>query len=120
MLINDPPLPDPHDPHKLDAKMFGGRAMTYYGRWTYKYEMAVKQGATAAIIVHETVPATYPWSVLANGARREFGYQQRPAGQQVPEGCGLDDREQTVRLLPRQAKTSRFEAGRAVEGFQAC
>jgi Zn-dependent M28 family amino/carboxypeptidase len=71
MLINDPPLPDPKDPHRLDKKMFGGRAMTYYGRWTYKYEMAVRQGAAAAIIVHETVPATYPWSVLANGAKTE-------------------------------------------------
>ena len=37
MLINDPPLPDPNDPTKLDEKMFGGRAMTYYGRWMYKY-----------------------------------------------------------------------------------
>src|SRR4051812_11729522 len=40
MLINDPPVPDPKDPSKLDEKMFNGRAMTYYGRWTYKYEIA--------------------------------------------------------------------------------
>src|SRR3954447_5820305 len=39
MLVNDPPLPDPADPGKLDPSRFGGRAMTYYGRWTYKYEI---------------------------------------------------------------------------------
>ena len=43
---------------------FGGRAMTYYGRWTYKYEEAARQGAAAAIIVHETEPAAYPWAVV--------------------------------------------------------
>ena len=54
MLINDPPIPDPKDPTKLDEKMFKGRAMTYYGRWTYKYEIAAQKGAAAAIIIHET------------------------------------------------------------------
>ena len=54
MLINDPPIPDPKDPSKLDDKMFKGKAMTYYGRWTYKYEIAAQKGAAAAIIIHET------------------------------------------------------------------
>lgn len=58
MLINDPPLPD--------DKMFGGKAMTYYGRWTYKYEIAAERGAAGAIIVHETEPAAYPWEVVRN------------------------------------------------------
>jgi Zn-dependent M28 family amino/carboxypeptidase len=71
MLINDPPLPDPADPSKLDAKMFKGDAMTYYGRWTYKFEMAAKLGATAAIIIHETKPAAYPYSVVMNSWSRE-------------------------------------------------
>lgn len=66
MLINDPPVPDPSDPRKLDPKVFGGNAMTYYGRWTYKYEIAAKLGAAAAIIVHETGPAAYPYSVVVN------------------------------------------------------
>ena len=48
MLVNDPPVPDPADPAKLDDKMFKGRAMTYYGRWTYKYEIAAEKGAAAA------------------------------------------------------------------------
>ena len=64
MLINDPAIPDPADPTKLDPKMFKGKEMTYYGRWTYKYEMAAKLGAAAAIIVHETIPAAYPFEVV--------------------------------------------------------
>jgi Zn-dependent M28 family amino/carboxypeptidase len=64
MLIGDPPIPDSKDPAKLDEKMFKGKAMTYYGRWTYKYEIAAQKGAVAAIIVHETQPAAYPWQVV--------------------------------------------------------
>jgi Zn-dependent M28 family amino/carboxypeptidase len=72
-LINDPPLPDPNDPSKLDDKMFKGKAMTYYGRWSYKYEIAAEKGAAAAVIVHETIPAAYPWSVVENSnAKQNF------------------------------------------------
>src|SRR5689334_2757057 len=71
MLINDPPVPDPNDPSKLDRKMFKGRAMTYYGRWTYKYEIAAEKGAAAAVIVHETGPAGYPYSVIIGSRARE-------------------------------------------------
>ena len=72
-LINDPPLPDPKDPSKLDDKMFKGKAMTYYGRWSYKYEIAAEKGAAAAVIVHETIPAAYPWSVVENSnAKQNF------------------------------------------------
>ena len=65
MLVNDPAVPDPSDPSTLDASMFKGRAMTYYGRWTYKYEIASQKGAAAAIIVHETGPAGYPYEVVS-------------------------------------------------------
>ncbi len=71
MLINDPAIPDPKDPSKLDPNMFQGNAMTYYGRWTYKYEMAAKLGAAAAIIVHETKAASYPYEVVRNSWGRE-------------------------------------------------
>jgi Zn-dependent M28 family amino/carboxypeptidase len=67
MLINDPPVVDPNDPSKLDDSKFKGRAMTYYGRWTYKFEIAAEKGAAAAIIVHQTVPAAYGWEVVQNG-----------------------------------------------------
>src|ERR671912_913070 len=71
MLINDPAVPDATDPTKLDAKMFKGNAMTYYGRWTYKYEIASSKGAAAAIIVHETGPAGYPYEVVSGSWSRE-------------------------------------------------
>ena len=62
MLVNDPPVPDPSNPSELDPKVFGGKAMTYYGRWTYKFEIAAQKGAAGALIVHETGPAGYPLS----------------------------------------------------------
>ncbi len=70
-LINDPPITPPDDSSKLDDSMFKGKAMTYYGRWTYKYEIAAEKGAAAAVIVHETIPAAYPWSVVANSNAKE-------------------------------------------------
>jgi Zn-dependent M28 family amino/carboxypeptidase len=78
MLINDPPLPNPQDPSKLDDAMFKGRAMTYYGRWTYKYEIAMQKGAAAAIIVHETEPAAYPWMVVVGSNFMEKFALQTP------------------------------------------
>ena len=59
MLVNDPAVPDPKNPAELDPNMFKGKAMTYYGRWTYKYEIASEKGAAAAVIIHETGPAGY-------------------------------------------------------------
>jgi Zn-dependent M28 family amino/carboxypeptidase len=61
ILINDPD----YEMQGLDGP-FNGRAMTYYGRWTYKYEEAARQGAAAAIIVHDTFPAAYPWGVVVS------------------------------------------------------
>jgi Zn-dependent M28 family amino/carboxypeptidase len=59
ILVNDPDYQTP-----TLRGPFGGRAMTYYGRWTYKFEEAARQGAAAAIIVHDTVPAAYGWNVV--------------------------------------------------------
>ena len=70
-MINDPPVPDPNDPTKLDESMFKGRAMTYYGRWTYKYEIAAEKGAAAAVIVHQEGPAGYPYEVVSGSWGRE-------------------------------------------------
>ncbi|MBI4661467.1 MAG: M20/M25/M40 family metallo-hydrolase [Verrucomicrobia bacterium] len=78
MLVNDPAIPDPKAPAKLDDAMFKGRAMTYYGRWTYKYEIAAAKGAAAAIIVHETGPAGYPYFVLVSSNSRENFDLQSP------------------------------------------
>jgi hypothetical protein len=82
MLVNDPPVPDPADPSKLDPAVFKGRAMTYYGRWTYKYEIASEKGAAAAILVHETGPAGYPFEVVKGSWSREnFDIAQPQTGQ---------------------------------------
>jgi Zn-dependent M28 family amino/carboxypeptidase len=72
VFINDPPVSDPDDPSKLDEKTFNGRAMTYYGRWTYKLEQAAQKGARACFIIHETGPAGYPWGVVQDS----FGGEQ--------------------------------------------
>lgn len=58
MLVNDPGF-------YLKGDKFNGEAMTYYGRWTYKYEEAARQGATAAIVIHDTAPASYGWGVVS-------------------------------------------------------
>jgi Zn-dependent M28 family amino/carboxypeptidase len=80
MLVNDPAVPDPNDPTKLDTSMFKGTAMTYYGRWTYKYEVATERGAAAAIIIHETGPAGYPFEVVSGSWSRENFDIQTPDG----------------------------------------
>ena len=64
VLVNDPPVPDPDNPSQLDERIFNGKAMTYYGRWTYKLEMAAQKGARACFIIHEPGPAGYPWGVV--------------------------------------------------------
>lgn len=66
MFVNDPGYAT------QDENLFNGNAMTYYGRWTYKYEEAARQGATAAIIIHETGPAGYGWGVVAGGSPAKF------------------------------------------------
>jgi Zn-dependent M28 family amino/carboxypeptidase len=63
MLVNDPPSEDP--------AVFGGKALTYYGRWTYKYEEAARHGAAGAILIHTDASAGYGWSVVRNSWGRE-------------------------------------------------
>ena len=72
VLVNDPQVPDPADPTKLDARTFNGTAMTYYGRWTYKFEEAARRGAAGALIVHETGPAGYPFAVVQGNLNEKF------------------------------------------------
>ncbi len=74
MLVNDPPVPDPTTAGALDAKTFGGRAMTYYGRWTYKYEIGAKKKAAAVLLVHETGPAGYPFAVVQGKTGEQFTF----------------------------------------------
>jgi len=60
VLVNDPDF-------ETGEGVFGGEAMTYYGRWTYKFEEAARRGAAGVLVIHETAPASYPWGVIANG-----------------------------------------------------
>ncbi|MCG8412798.1 MAG: M28 family peptidase [Pseudomonadales bacterium] len=92
-----------------DPELFNGNAMTYYGRWTYKYEEAARQGAAAAIIVHETGPAGYGWEVVGNswtgpqigltspilnGDRSEIeGWITLETAEEIFDGAGLDYQE---------------------------
>ncbi|MSU45675.1 MAG: M28 family peptidase [Lacunisphaera sp.] len=87
MLVNDPPITDATG--QLDPKVFGGKAMTYYGRWTYKYEIAAEKGAAACLIVHETGPAAYPFAVITGSRSREnfeISVPDRNAGHVGMEG----------------------------------
>ena len=71
ILVNDPGFAT------KDPEIFNGNAMTYYGRWTYKYEEASRQGAEGAIIIHETAPASYGWSVVKNSwTGPQFSFQR--------------------------------------------
>jgi len=72
MLVNDPPVPDPSNAAELDPKTFGGKAMTYYGRWTYKYEIGAQKGAAGVLIVHETGPAGYGFNVVQGKTGEQF------------------------------------------------
>ncbi|MBZ5655695.1 MAG: M28 family peptidase [Acidobacteriia bacterium] len=66
MLVNEPPSDDP--------KFFTGRALTYYGRWMYKYEEAARKGAVGAILIHKTEMASYGWEVVRNSNSGEKSY----------------------------------------------
>ncbi|MDE3054237.1 MAG: M28 family peptidase [Gemmatimonadota bacterium] len=85
MLVNDPQVTVPGDSAQLDSTMFKGKAMTYYGRWTYKYEIATAKGAAAAIIIHETGPAGYPWGVVRGSfSVEQFDIPSPTAERRVP------------------------------------
>ncbi len=72
VLVNDPQIPSASDPSQLDPALFNGKAMTYYGRWTYKFEEGARRGAAGILIVHETGPAGYPFTVVQGNLRERF------------------------------------------------
>ena len=123
VLVGDPPVPDPAKPGELDPKMFGGKAMTYYGRWTYKYEMGAKLGAAAVLIVHETGPAGYPFAVVQGKTAEQFDLETADGnqGRAAVEGwITLDQAKalfamagQDFEALEAKAATPRVPAGPA-------
>lgn len=70
-----------NEPESNDPKFFGGRALTYYGRWTYKYEQALRKGALGAIIIHTTPTAGYGWDVVRNSWGREQSFVRVAPGE---------------------------------------
>jgi Zn-dependent M28 family amino/carboxypeptidase len=119
VLVNDPQVPDPVDPSKLDQKTFNGNAMTYYGRWTYKYEEAARRGAAGVFIVHETGPAGYPYSVVQGflGERFDLVTPDKNQGRSNIEGwVSLDTARTLFKMagqdfdaLKKQAATREFK-----------
>ena len=113
MLVNDPPVPNPDNAGELDPKTFGGRAMTYYGRWTYKYEMAMEKGAAGALIIHETEPAGYPFSVVQSKVGEQFDLvtpdknMKRPA---IEGWISLDRATDLLRLAGQDFGTLKSQA----------
>src|SRR5664279_5613765 len=99
MMVNEPPSDDP--------KYFGGKALTYYGRWTYKYEEAARMGAVGVILIHKTEMASYGWDVVRNSWSGERSYlrnnpapklkvaswMQQDMARKLAQDCGrnLDD-----------------------------
>ena len=96
MLVNDPPSDDP--------KFFGGKALTYYGRWTYKFEEAARKGAAGVLLIHKTEMASYGWEVVRNSWSGERSYLrndpapklkvaswiQLDVARKLMQDCGLD------------------------------
>ena len=80
VLVNDPPA------SAAEPSLFGGKAMTYYGRWTYKYEEAERRGAAGMLIVHTTQAASYPWQVVVGSNSVEHRLLPRPANAPPPIG----------------------------------
>lgn len=115
ILVNDPGFAT------RDPALFKGKAMTYYGRWTYKYEEAARQGAAAAIIIHETAPAAYGWEVVRNSwTGPQFhlhrdndnmdraaieSWIQKPIAEELLEASGLD-----LAVLQQAALSPEFKA----------
>lgn len=91
LFTNEPPSDDP--------KFFGGRALTYYGRWTYKFEQAVRAGAVGAIIIHTTPTAGYGWQVVRNSWSGEDPYVRLKPGEPELAFAGWVTQEAGGRLL---------------------
>jgi len=88
-----------NEPASDDPKLFGGRALTYYGRWTYKYEEATRKGAVAAILIHTTPTAGYGWEVVRNSWSREQPYVKLAPSQPALSLAGWVSQEAGERLV---------------------
>lgn len=115
VLVNDPPAP------AEEPGLFGGRAMTYYGRWTYKFEEAARQGAAGVLIVHQTEPAGYPWSVVRGGwSGEQFALPPDPSGPApVPFVGWISRASAEAALAAGGGDFAEMEAAAGRRGFRA-
>ena len=114
ILVNDPGFVTG------EAELFRGKAMTYHGRWTYKFEEAARQGAAAAIIVHDTAPAAYDWGVVRNGWTGSQFYLDSAdgnAGRTALEGWITHDRARQLMEMAGQDLAA-MEAAAVKRGFR--
>lgn len=93
VLVNDPGFASE------DSTLFKGETMTYYGRWTYKYEEAARQGAAGCLIIHETVPAGYDWSVVRNSWSGASLYLDQTGGSYQPDVLGWITRDAAIKIF---------------------
>lgn len=98
VLVNDPGFASG------DSTFFKGEVMTYYGRWTYKYEEAARQGAAGCLIVHETVPAGYPWLVVRNSWSGASLYLDANNGEYQPDILGWLTRDAAIKIFEASGK----------------
>ena len=94
-----------NEPDSTDPKFFGGRALTYYGRWTYKYEEGLRKGAAGVIIIHTTPTAGYGWEVVRNSWGREQPFVKRSAGEPALSMAGWVTHDAGEKLLALAGRT---------------
>ncbi len=116
ILVNDPDFDTPG----LDGP-FGGKAMTYYGRWTYKYEEAARQGAAAALIIHDEAPAAYGWNVVnSSWTGPQFLAQSKNGGADQTKGNGWIQKEVAREILAANGQDlDKLSAAAKIKGFKA-
>lgn len=115
ILVNDPGFAT------KDPDLFNGRSMTYYGRWTYKFEEAARRGAAGALIIHETEPAAYGWDVVRNGWTGPQFYLESPDKNMSRSAVEGWITLQTTQMLFEQAglRFDELKTAAAQRGFQA-
>lgn len=116
ILVNDPDYETP-----TTDGIFNGRAMTYYGRWTYKYEEAARQGAAAAIIVHDTEPAAYGWNVVQSSNTGANQVADNPEGNmgEVPAVGWIQKAKAEALLASAGLDLTKLTAAAKQKGFKA-
>jgi Zn-dependent M28 family amino/carboxypeptidase len=114
IMVNDPPAPDD------EPALFGGPALTYYGRWTYKYEEAARQGAAGALLIHTDESATYPWQVVQSSwSGTQYALPPEPGAPALGVKAWLTERA-AIDLARRGGKDLQaLRKAASVRGFKA-